>query len=331
MRKITSALAVAAALSASAAHAVEFQATEDTTFSVYGTLEPKLVSEKDANGDSSFELSDEDSTLGFAAEHQLSRAVTGFAQIETEFDIDDGNAFTGLDSAFAGFKGGFGRVQAGNFDNVYEDLIVDATEVAEDAQITDEELSGEDNQIAYYSPDFGGFSFRAQARIQGEDETGIDDGNEVGLAVAGGYTGEVFSLYAGYDDRGAEVVDEFDNTGSVIGSQINDEATYGLAGIVGVGSFEFAAKYAIEDQVDNAPAGDEISFTAIRGSFDYGPGELWASAQEVSPDIGDDRTEVTVGVDHDIYDNVAVFAEAGRFDKRNDEDDVYLVGMIYSF
>lgn len=323
------AAAIAAIFAAPSAHALDFEINDKTMFSLYGTIEPKIIVETNADGDESTELDDEDSTLGFYAEHRFSPNVTGFGQLEFELDsTGDGDAFSGQDSAFAGLKGNWGKVQAGNFDNVYEDLIIDATEVAEDAEISDEDTSGEDNMIAYYSPDLNGFSFRSQVRIQGEDEIGDD---ELGFAIAGGYTASNWGIYAGYDDRGAEVVDKYDVNGTDIGEGVADEGTYGFAGVVGVDMLEVAAKYAVQDLEDNDPRGDDIEFTALRATVAFGRTKLYGALQNVDEDQGEERDEVTIGAKHKVYDNLSVWAEAGQFDKENDKDDNYMVGAIFSF
>ncbi len=339
MRQATCALALAALMTAPSAHAIDWQLDDDTSFSLYGTVEPKLINETNSDGDDSFELDDEDSTLGFYAEHEFSPGLTVFGQLELEFDSDEDTgdgAFDAQDSAFAGIKGDFGKLQAGNFDSVYEDLIIDATEVAEDAEITDEAVASEDNMIAYYSPSFGGFSFRTQVRIQGEDELGgvNNPDNEVGFAAAGGYTGENFGIYAGYDDNGSEVRDQFNSNGNDTGNdRVADGETYGLAGTFNIASFEFGAKYAVQDNEDNDPRGDDIEFIAGRGTFNYGPGDIYAAVQEVSPDAdaADDRTEFTAGVDYMVMSNLKVWSEAGFFDRDQDAGNNVMVGAIYSF
>ncbi|XOZ32310.1 porin [Halomonadaceae bacterium KBTZ08] len=331
--------AIATALVAPGAQALEFTAqdglslAENTTFNLYGTVEPKVISEKNGAGDSSTELDDEDSTLGFGFETRLSNAVTAYGQIELEYesDGDDGSgAFDGQDSAFLGLKGNFGKLQAGNFDSVYEDLIIDATEVAEDAEISDEAFASEDNQVAYYSPDWNGFSFRTQARIQGRDEgPASEESNEVGLSLAGGYTGDNWGLYAGYDDRGAET-----GTNAAGNDVYVSENTYGMSGLYGIGQLEFGAKYSIQENLEGDPAGDETTFTALRGTFSQGRTEFYGAVQRVSPDdetVVSERDELTLGVSHQLYEPLSLWAEAGWYDKANDEGDNVMVGAIFSF
>ncbi|MBS3805343.1 MAG: porin, partial [Oleiphilaceae bacterium] len=307
-----------------------------TTFSIYGTVEPKIITETNESGDDSTELDDEDSTLGFVVENRFSESVTGFAQIELEFSSDDNsNGFDQLDSAFLGVKGDFGKVQAGNFDSVYEDLIIDATEVAEDAEITDEAFADENNQLAYYSPDWNGFSFRTQARLVGRDDAraaGDEDDNKVGFSIAGGYTGNNWGLYAGYDDREAEATDEFsDGSANPEGDVFVGESTYGVSGIYGIGQFEFGAKYAIQNNLDTDPAGDDTTFTALRVTFIQGRSEFYAAVQRVDEDAGGERDEVTIGASHKLYSSLSVWAEAGQYDRPQDEGDHYMIGAIYSF
>lgn len=325
---------MSAAVTAPAAHAIDFELDNKTTFSVCGTIEPKFISEKNAAGDSESKFDDEDSTLGFAVEHAFTNAVTCFAPAEFEFESDENsnNGLDNTDSAFLGLKGDFGKFRFGNFDSVYEDSIIDATEVAEDAQITDEAFTSEDNQIAYYSPRFGGFSVQAQLRHFGDGEGGNTSGDaENGILLVGSYRADIWEVHVGYDDTGSEIVDQFDASGNVTGHGFADEGTFGTSAIVSPGDFEVAGKYAIQDLEDNDRAADDITFTAVRGTYGVGALELHAAVQEVGADVGDNRTEVTAGVEYQIYDNLKLWSEIGRFDQVNDEGDNFNLGAIYSF
>lgn len=337
MKKLsTTALVIAAGL-VSSAHAAEFDVTDNTTIGLYGAFEPILYSETDASGESRSDFGDNGSIIGVSGEQRLDNGLTLFGVAEFEFLSDSSDNDFVLDVGYLGVKGAFGRVQAGNFDSVYEDLIIDATEVAELAEITDEPFASEDNQIAYYSPSFNGFSFRTQVRYIGDADSNAiagQDSAEVGFSLAGGYSADNWGVYAGYDDRGSEVVDQYDANGNVIGQDYADNGTYGVSGIYGIGPVELAAKYAIQDLEDNDPAGDDITYAALRGTVTYGPGDVYAAVQEVMHDNDDvvaDRTEFTVGVSHGVTDQLNLWAEAGYFDRENDEGDIMGVGAIYEF
>ncbi len=332
----TSALVLAAGL-APAAHAAEFDVNDDTTVGVFAAFEPIFFAETDETGESRSDFGDNGSIIGFSGEHRLDNGLTVFGVAEFEFLSDKTDDGFNLDVGYLGVKGSFGRLQAGSFDSVYEDIIIDATEVAELAEISDEDFTSEDNQIAYYSPDFGGFSFRAQARFIGdgddEAETGADS-SETGISLAGGYTADNWGLYAGYDDRGSEVVQQFDANGNSIGDGYADNGTLGLVGVYGIGPVELAAKYAVQDLEDNDPAGDDVTHTALRGTFNYGRGDIYTAVQEVAHDndnVIEDRTEFTIGVNRSVSDNLLLWAEAGSFDRAEDEGDIAGVGAIYEF
>jgi predicted porin len=337
MKKIcTSALVLAAGLG-SAAQGAEFEVNDNVTIGVYGAFEPILVSEKDEDGESRSDFGDNGSIIGFSGEHRLENGLTVFGEAEFEFLVDNSEDDFVLDAGFIGVEGAFGRVQLGNFDGVYEDLIIDATEVAELAEITDEAVMSEDNQFAYYSPDFGGFSYRAQVRYLGDGDADAfagQDSAEAGFALAGGYTADNWGVYAGYDDRGSEVVDQYDADGNVTGQDFAENGTFGLAGIYGIGPVELAAKYAVEDLEDNDPRGDNVTYAAFRSTFTYGRGDVYAAVQEVMNDDNsqiEDRTEFTVGVSHGLAESLSLWAEAGFFDNENDAGDVFGIGAIYEF
>lgn len=343
-KKTLIALAVSATVTAPAAHAIDFEVDDTTTFSIYGTIEPKFITEENEDGDSESEFDDEDSTLGFRVENEFANGITGFAQAEFEFSSDkdeEDNGLDGTDSAFLGLKGNFGKFRFGNFDSVYEDSIIDATETFEDAEITDEAFTSEDNQLAYYSPRFNGFSVQTQLRLNGDresDQTNPSDSNdsELGYSLVGSYHADIWAVNIGYDDTGAEVVDQFDSSGNVTGQDFADEGTFGTSAIVSLGRFELGAKYAIQNLEDNDPRGDDVTFTAVRGTYGVGRLELQAAVQDVNEDTSndrtdDDRTEVTAGIYYKIYDDLKLWSEVGRFDKDKDAGDNFNIGAIYSF
>jgi predicted porin len=331
---------------------MEFEPGEGTTVGVYAGFEPSIKSVTNGNGDSETEYTDEGSIIGLSGEHRINDSITVFAFGEFEFLSDDTDPSFTFDEGAFGFKGDWGKIQGGGFDSVYEDLIVDATEIAEIAEISDETLAEEDNLIAYYSPSFNGFSFRTQIRFAGDGDAIAESGQdstELGFAIAGGYTADNWGVYAGYDDLNTNLATAQDaqfstltgtggetievKTSDAVAKFVNGE-TYGLAGTFAIGPAEFAAKYA-ETSFDNADEFDaaleDTTRAAIRGMFDYGSGKLYAAAQEVDPDNSEDRTEFTVGADYKPISNLKLYSEAGWFDRNNDAGDLVGVGAIYEF
>lgn len=333
MKKTASALAVAALAGTGAASAATFQVSDDTALSVYGNLQLKYttadVVQADGDTEDFSEFADNGSTIGFAAEHQFDNGLIAYGRAEFEHEADEIKSAGGLDTgdqAYLGLEGDFGALQAGSWDGIYADAIYDLVDPFETVSFTDEGLADEGDQIAYFSPNFGGFSFEVQAKVKGdaEDENTTGD-DEVGLAFVGKYGVDNWAVHVGYDDRAAEFV----------GADTLDEPVFGIGGALDLGQLALAARYALEERPDNDPAGDDIGYAAILASFDYGYGDLYGGVQDVDPDEGDGRTEFSVGANYNIGPNLYVFAEYGDFDQPDSADgatdSIYEVGAVYSF
>ena len=317
-------LAVAAAIATPAAHALEFEVNDKTRFWINGTLEPSYTSVTDSNGDTQSEFTDNDSELQFEGEHKWNDRVTGFFHIEYEwnFDEEDDTGIDDLDSAWIGIKGPYGTVRAGTSDTLYEDELAELLDEFENAEVTDEadgdDGSGEGNQVRYYSPDFNGFSFAVEAKIEGDAEGTVPGESGEGFTLVGRYDAANWGLVIANDDRGA----------AVSGGEFVEENTTGVGGYYEIGHFHFAARYADESNPGN---NTDVEYAGVLGSYDYGPGSVNLAVQDVSPDQGDSFTEVAANVKHDVFDNLRLFVEIGRFDRANDAGDRAEVGAIYSF
>lgn len=326
MKKSLIALAVSTAVAAPAARAVDFE-MGDTKFSVGGTLEPSFESFNDGNGDSVSQFTDNDSTLEFDFEHQLDDSLSAYGHIEYEFNFDeDSNAggLDDLDSAELGFEGNFGTVQLGTYDTLYEDELAELLDEFENAEVSDEadgdDGSGEGNQVTYWTPGYGdgGFSFAAELKHEGEAEGTVAGESGTGITLVGRYDMDNWGIVVGADDRGAAT----DANGFV------EETTTGIGGYFDVNEFHFAARYASESNPGNNA---DVEYAGVLGSYDYGPGSFNLALQDVSPDQGNSFTEVAANVKHDLYDNLRVFFEIGRFDRQDDVGDRTEIGMIYSW
>jgi len=319
-RKTAIALAVGAFMSSPAVNAADFQINDSTKLSVYGTIEPSLTNETDAAGESSTEFTDNDSTFGLKAKHKFSDAVTGFAKAEFEFNADEENdeGLGELDEAYFGLEGGFGKIRFGSNDTIYEDQVAEILDEFENAAPSEERNNGEGNQITYFSPSFGGASFAAELRFLGENEDENPTGDsETGIELVGRYDGENWGVAAGFADGGTATT----STGFV------DESTIGVGGYVGFGNIELRARYATEDQA----GGGSTDYLGGLVGFNYGSGDVFFAVQDVSPDGADSRTEISVGVYHNLYKNLQVYLEAGTFDEPNDEGDIVETGLIFKF
>jgi len=318
-RKTAIALAVSATVAAPAVQAADFQINDSTLLSIYGTVEPQVINETDAAGDSATEFTDNDSTLGFEGEHMFNESTSGYFHAEFEWNVDEaGDGIDSTDEAYFGLKGGFGNIRFGTNDSLYENAVDEVLDEFENAAPSEPRNNGEGNQITYFSPSFGGFSFAAEARFLGENEDENPTGSsETGIELTANYDAENWGLVAGYSDG---------STRSAKGAFV-DEPTIGGGGYVSFGNIEVRGVYAAEDAAD----GSTTDYLGGLIGFDYGSGDIYFAVQDVSPDAGDSRTEIAAGIYHGLYDNLEVFLEAGQFDNVNDEGDIVAVGAIYKF
>lgn len=317
--KTAIAMAVAAFAAPYTANAADFQLNESTTFSVYGSVEPQIINETDATGNSSTEFTDNDSTFGLKGRYMFDDATTGYFHAEFEWNVDEaGDGIDSTDEAYFGLKGGFGNIRFGTNDTLYENAVGEVLDKFENVSPTESANNEEGNQITYFSPDFGGFSFGAEARFLGEGEEENPTGsNQTGLELIVNYDAENWGLVAGYSDGSTRPTD----TGFV------DEPTLGGGGYIELGNVLVRGVYATQDEAD----GSSTDLLGALVGFDYGSGDIYFAVQDVSPDNADSRTEIAAGIYHKLYKNLEVFIEAGRFDNVNDEGDIVAGGAIFKF
>ena len=334
------------------AQAYEFEVQDGTKLSLFVEWAPSLKSVNDANGESEFQYADEGSIVGVAGEHEISEEFTVYGEAAFEFLSDDSDPSFSFDEGWVGARGpSWGSVQAGGQASPYSDLILDNVNIAEIAEISGGNLPPENNTVVYTSPSFSGFSVAAMARVLGDgdpDAADNQDSTEVDLGGVVSYDQEHFGLAAGYQTVNTQTVtDQPAQTTTITGTGgnqftfvssdattgLSDGESYGVTGDVSYGPGTLAVKV-------SETGGDTFTDTtrvAATGIFRYGEyiskgaGKVYSAVQLVDPDNGDDRTEVTVGVDYKPIDNLKLYTEAGWFDRQNDAENVVAAGLILAF
>ncbi len=311
MKKTLVALAVS---SVAASSMTAFAADDTTKFDTYGNIQ-LVYANSDDDGS---ELTDNGSTFGFQGSTAISQGLTGFFKYELEADADekDGDVDLGLDQAFVGLKGGFGKVQVGSFDSVYNNAIQDGLDQFEYIGISGNSLTDEGDTIAYFSPSFNGFEVHASAQVKGSADDSVDDtdatssDNGTAATLVLKYSVDALTLAAGYDDR---------NT-----TRGNVEPTYGLSASLQVSpALSIGAKF--EDTKD------EATRFGLSTRYAYGMGDLYASYQMVESDVAgeDDYDDYGIGATYNLASNMYVYAEYAQQDA--DEDQVVATGATYLF
>jgi predicted porin len=312
MKKTLVAIAVSgAAISSVSAFAA------DSSVDVYGNLQ-YAYSDSDENG---AQLGDNGSTIGLTGETMVTEGTTAFFKYELEADADENNSNVaiGLDQAFVGVKGGFGKVQLGTFDSIYADAVQDGLDQGEYVGIKGSATTAEGDTLAYFSPSFNGLELQASVQVKGEAEDEVDKTDNsktvkdgTALTLVAKYSVDALTVSAGYDDQGTTV---------------NGNETYGLGVAYQVSpALSVNAKYEQQSDVD--------SRMGLGARFAYGLGDVYGSYQTIDPEAAnqDSYDNYLVGVSYDVAPNMYVYAEYGQQAATLDkEDTVTAIGTALSF
>ncbi|MFC0336294.1 Outer membrane protein (porin) [Kushneria avicenniae] len=209
MKKTLLATAIAGALGtmAAGAQAATVYNQDGSKLDVYGNVQIGWQNTKDSSGESTDELFDNGSTIGFRGEHIINPDLTGYFRAEFEFNADRQKGYYGAynddgdlegtrsglsrgDQAYLGLTGNFGDLRIGSWDNLIDDWVQDPVSNNEYFDNTDSsgDIGGstwqEANKITYTSPVTGGFQFAIGTRYYGDAE----DTNDFLDAYANGTT-----------------------------------------------------------------------------------------------------------------------------------------------
>ncbi|WP_137170347.1 porin [Marinomonas sp. FW-1] len=295
---------IAIAVSSAAFAAVSVHAAEGSTVDVYGNIQ-YAYTDNDAGSD----FEDNGSTFGFKGETTINEDLTAFFKYELEANADEKNTVsTRLDQAFVGLKGNFGKVQVGSFDSIYNNAIQDSVDQFENLGFNNNSTTTEGDTIAYFSPSFGGLEIQASAQVKGSDNA--NDGTAVTLV--GKYSVDALTVALGFD--------------SLENDQADDENTIGLnVGYQVMPALNVSAKFETTKDIEDT--------FGLAARYGYGAGDIYASAQVISPDSGDDYNEFGAGVTYSLASNVYVYGEVASIEANStaDSDTQTAVGVYYGF
>jgi predicted porin len=303
---------IAIAVSSAALASVSVQAAEGSTVDVYGNIQYVY---SDADAGSNFE--DNGSTIGLKGETKINDDLTAFFKYELEADADQksGDVSVGLDQAFVGLKGNFGKVQVGSFDTIYNNAIQDSVDQFEYLGMTNAAKTTEGDTIAYFSPSMNGFEVQVAAQVKGDNSelaASNTDGTSVMAVVK--YSTDLVSVALGYDAR--------ENTST------DPKATTGLAvTVMPMTNLSVTGKYETTDDIQDV--------LGLAARYGYGVGDVYASYQNVDPDAAgsSDFNEYAAGVTYSLASNIYVYGEVGKYENatNNDTDTQTAVGVYYGF
>ena len=343
MKKTLLASAIAAATFSGSVTAMqtasELAERMDSMPQVYGNVQIAYTYENsDENGDGN-ELFDNGSTIGLKHEHEIAPGVTGFAKLELQgiesTEKGGGNGLTDLDEAYIGIKGdSFGQVWVGSDDSRYEALLGDyGNTIYEIATLNpyNSATTGEDDQIQYVSPSFGGLTLHAGIQINGESEGTKSYPYQLG----GSYSMDTLTV--------SVVMDSNDGAAS-------NENSYGVSFEYAIDALVLDAYYdyraGIDGFTDDADDTSDQTFSlqgeegrsqiGLMATYNLGANTFRAAYEMAEADTDDLEVDVlTLQALHNVSDNLYVYTEVARRNNDNGAADEEInqinVGGVYYF
>lgn len=276
--------------------------------SIYGRAHISLDHLDDGDDYSEMNLSSNSSRLGFKGETDVA-GMKAFFQIEQEINFAQGggNAWAGRDT-FAGLKGDFGRVRAGQFDtpfkaargpaNLFGDQLGDMRNLTRvgDARF-DERMP---NTIEYQTPDMSGFKATIGYSIH-EGANHVSDTKGEGISLALNYVSGPFEGALAYETYG-------EDHGRGEREAVRAAAAYKI------GDFKVVGFYQTSEYTDAANPADEDAWTAdvfgLGGEF-KATSKTYLRAMWMTRDADADDSKsdmIAVGVEHRLDRAFRVYA-----------------------
>ena len=343
MQKKLIALALASAFAAPA-----FAATSNVD--IYGSINESI--ERVDNGLATYNrmVTNNNSFLGFKGSEDLGGGLKAVWQLETNVSFDGNgaaaNTTTGLGSVnsnlfgtrntYIGLAGGFGTVIAGVNDTPYKmstgplDQFVgtlgdynavfgSAGAVASNSGLFDLRTA---NTIAYLSPNFSGFDFKAAYVMGLEGQTTGTNSRANAYSLSGTYNNGPLFATAAYEKHN-NVGTTACNVGAVcLGQGTNDQDAWKIGAGYTIGAFKVGALY--EKMGDNyaATSGSKINHSAwmLNGAYNIGAVTLKASytkAGEINNVANSGAKMYAFGADYALSKRTVVQAVYAKMDNES--------------
>lgn len=293
----------------------------DNGVDIYGNIQVVYVNQE-VGDNSTNNVQDTGSTIGFKHSHMISEGVTAFAKAEFEFDADeDISGIDQSDEIYVGVKGDFGSIQYG-----VDDGIVEWTDVVDISEET-----GLEGELGRYNIDEDtGTGFETLTYISPEIADGVNVAVELPAQSQSAFAGALAAKYAadnleiamtyamGRDDGDGEPEDVI----ALSASYVMDDLTI-------AGQFETQS--------------DTQDFIGLIGTYTMGQNSFSLAYGMSSFDADlEDETTIALQAIHNVSDNMYLFVEYSTVADQiqTDDDGAFLgqadadtlaLGAIYSF
>ena len=153
---------------------------EDYGVTVYGSFRPALTYNDFGNGESSTDVTDFFSRIGFKGDIKVSDGVTAFYRGEWDIDVEADADFGDARLGFVGLEGDFGRVAIGKQWTPHYNTVAEVTDLFNNRSSPfayDEASPFRANQMVTYSYTKGGFKLDAGVQFNGSTENSAGGDN----------------------------------------------------------------------------------------------------------------------------------------------------------
>jgi predicted porin len=284
---------------------------------IYGKANVTVQSSDDGEG-SFTEIKSNASRFGLKGSEKISDGLEAVYKFEFQVDVSDADSKGDKDNIsarnqYVGFKGGFGQVVIGRNDtalkqsqgkvDLFSDLEGDIKNI----------FKGENrlgNSVSYASNSYEGF--KVLASFIAEDDVDAKNGYSVALTYgdSGLKKSAVYAAIAADSE-----VNGYDVVRATVQGKIED--------------FRLGAMYQTQEKLDGSAEADGY---LVNAAYLMGSNTFKVQYQAMDFDDSDDKSAVTVGVDHKLNKNLKVFGFYSSFDMDNNVDQDYLaLGMEYKF
>ncbi|OLF76487.1 porin [Pseudoalteromonas haloplanktis] len=284
---------------------------------IYGKANVTVQSSDDGEG-SFTEIKSNASRFGLKGSEKISDGLEAVYKFEFQVDVSDADSKGDKDNIsarnqYVGFKGSFGQVVIGRNDTALKqaqgklDLFND---LEGDIKNTFKGENRLGNSVSYASNSYEGF--KVLASFIAEDEKDAKNGYSVALTYgdAGLKKSAVYAAVAADSE-----VNGYDVVRATVQGKIED--------------FRLGAMYQTQEKVDGSAEADGY---LVNAAYLMGSNTFKVQYQTMDFDDSDDKSAVSVGVDHKLNKNLKVFGFYSSFDMDNNVDQDYLgLGMEYKF
>ncbi len=285
---------------------------------IYGKANVTVQSSDDGEG-SFTEIKSNASRFGLKGSEKITDGLEAVYKFEFQVDVSDADSKGDNDdnisarNQYVGLKGAYGQVVVGRNDtalkqsqgklDLFNDLEGDIKNV----------FKGENrlgDTITYTSKSYEGF--KVLATFIAEDDVDADNGYSMAVT----YGDSALKKSAVYAAIAADSeVNGYDVVRATVQGKIED--------------FRVGAMYQTQEKVDGSAEADGY---LVNAAYLMGSNTFKMQYQTMDFDDSDDKSAISVGVDHKLNKNLKIFGFYSSFDMDNNVDQDYLgLGMEYKF